>query len=454
MNGDDLAARFIHTAAWKTFPEKVKEMAKMAFMDNLSATISGTRAKISEIGAAFACSILPGDQATLVINGKKAGTAGAAFANGCAANGLDTDDSTRYAKGHGGAQIFPTVLAVGESRGLSGARLLSGLVVGYEAAHYFGHCWHDDHRVYQACGSWGSFACASAAAHLMDLSEEEIKNAMGIADYHAPNLPMMRDIAAPAMVKHGIGWAALTGTHAAELASFGFTGIPTLLSHEKYRDWVKDIGKKFLIEEGIDWKAKHYACCGWTHAAVEGAKKLYDEYSFSPEEIEKIEVVTFDEGAALGTKLPNTTEEAQFNMAWPVAAMLVDGEVGPEQTLEHRLSDEKIISVARKVETRVSEELNELRQLYDIGDAGGKFAGEVNITLKDGRVLESGRIEGGLGFPAVGWDREVMENKFHWLVDPLLGKERTNNIIETVWNFDELKRIDDFIKLIVINRGT
>lgn len=450
MNGDDLAARFIHTAAWEDFPKEVKEMAKMAFMDSLSATISGTQAKVSEIGANFAEAILPGDQATLVINGKKTSTAGAAFANGCASNGLDTDDSTRYAKGHGGAQIFPTVLAVGESRGLSGSRLLSGLVVGYETAHYFGHCWHDDHCIYQACGSWGTFACACAAAHLMDLPEDQIKNAMGIADYHAPNLPMMRDIAFPGMVKHGIGWATLTGIHAAELASFGFTGIPTLMSHEKYREWTKDIGSKFLITEGIDWKAKYYACCGWTHAAVEGAKKLYDQHSFSLDDIEKIEVVTFDEGAALGTKLPTTTEEAQFNMAWPVAAMLVDGEVGPEQTLEQRLSDEKIISVARKVETRVTEELNELRRLYDIGDARGKFAGEVNITLKDGRVLESGRVEGALGFPAVGWDRSVMEDKFHWLVDPLLGKDRTDTIIEMVWNFDKLDSIDEFIKLIVV----
>jgi hypothetical protein len=68
---------------------------------------------------------------------------GAAFANGCAANGLDTDDGARYAHGHANAQIFPTFLAVAEAE-------------------------------------------AAAAAHLMGLKEEQIKNALGIAEYHAP----------------------------------------------------------------------------------------------------------------------------------------------------------------------------------------------------------------------------------------------------------------------------
>jgi 2-methylcitrate dehydratase PrpD len=442
MNGDEITARFIARARWREFPEAVQEKAKMALMDNLCAAVSGTRAEVGRIGARFASTSMPGEEATIILQGKKSTAAGAAFANGCAANGLDTDDSARYAHGHAGAQLFPAALAVAEARGLSGERLLSGLTAGYEVAHRFGYCRHDDHDIYQACGSWGSVACAAAAAHLMDLPEDRIRHALGIADYHAPNLPMMRDIAHPAMVKHGIGWAALTGIHAAELASFGFTGIPSLLSRDTYAEWVGTIGEEFLMLEGVSWKAKRYACCGWTHAAVEGAKKLYDTYSFSPEEIEKIEIVTFDQGAALGAKLPETSEEAQFNMAWPVAAMLVDGEVGPEQTLEYRLSDEHIRELAGKVEITESEELNRLRRLFDKGDPKGRFAGEVLITLKDGSILESGRMEGGLSFPQdPPWSRADMEEKFRWLVEPVVGPERTAELIDMVWRFDELDSV-------------
>ena len=63
----------------------------------------------------------------------------------------------------------------------------------------------------------------------MGLDQETIKNALGIAEYHAPNLPMMRDIDHPSMVKHGIGWGAMNGIVSAQLAERGFTGVPSIL---------------------------------------------------------------------------------------------------------------------------------------------------------------------------------------------------------------------------------
>jgi 2-methylcitrate dehydratase PrpD len=389
---------------------------------------------------------MPGEEATILVHGNKAAAAGAAFANASAANGLDTDDGARYAYGHAGAQVFPAVLAVAEARGASGADLLTGMVVGYEVAHRIGRCWHDDHPIYQACGSWGSVACAAAAAHLMKLDLERTKNALGIADYHAPNAPMMRDIADPAMVKHGIGWGALTGLSGAELASRGFTGIPTLLNADKYREWVEDIGRHYIMVDGVGWKAKGFACCGWAHAAVEGSRKLVEEHRIDPKNIARIVVETFDESAALGTGLPGTTEEAQFNLAWPVAAMLVDGEIGPAQTLEHRLQDGKIRELAAKVEVRESEDLNELCRLFHAGDPRGRFASRVTLILDDGRRLDSGLADGGLSYPPVGWDRARMEEKFHWLVDPVLGKNRAERLVELVWSFDEQRDMAGLIR--------
>jgi len=446
MDGDSLAARFIMETTWNELPEAVKRKARMCLMDDLSATISGAQTRVSRIATEFATTRMSGEEATVVLHGKKAGTAGAAFANASAANGLDTDDSARYAYGHAGAQVFPTALAVAEARGLSGSDLLSALVVGYEVAHRMGRCWHDHHRIFQACGSWGSVACAAVAAHLLKLDAEQTKNALGIAEYHAPNLPMMRDIAHPAMVKHGIGWAALTGITAAELASLGFTGIPTLFSFEVYREWIADIGRHYVMVDGVAWKAKDYACCGWAHAAVEGSKKLLDEHRIDPQLIDRIIVETFKESAALGTRLPTTTEQAQFNLAWPVAAMLVDGEIGPAQTLEHRLQDETIRSLAAKVEIRESEELNELCRLFSIGDPRGRFASSVTLILGDGRKLESGLVAGGLVFPQPGWNEQTMEKKFHWLVDPLLGGPRADRLVEMVWGLDKQAGVTEFIR--------
>lgn len=446
--GDQAAAAFITETGWTDFPDDVREKAKMCLMDNLSATVSGTQAKISDIASAFAVKIFPDSEASILLKNRRSSAAGAAFANGSAANGLDTDDSARYSFGHAGAQLFPTALAVAESRGLSGEDLLTAMIIGYEIAHRMGRCWHDDHEVYQACGSWGSPSCAAVAARLLGLDTLQTRHALGIADYHAPNLPIMRDIAHPAMVKHGIGWAALTGILSAELASEGFTGIPSYLSFDKYGSWVEDIGRRYIMLDGVSWKAQGYACCGWAHAAVEGAKTLMDKFRFTPEDIRSIHIITFKESAALGKKLPKSTEEAQFNLAWPVAAMLVYGEVGPSQTLECSLHDEKIRNLVEKISIEESEELNELCRKFERGDPEGRFASEVILALNNGKEYSSGLVGGGLQFPQPGWDRTVMERKFHWLVAPLLGRKLSTGISEMLWNFDSVGDVNELTVLL------
>ncbi|MBN1179406.1 MAG: MmgE/PrpD family protein, partial [Anaerolineae bacterium] len=399
MNEETRIAEFVAMVRWDDLPDPVRWKARMALVDNLGATLPGTLTHVSQIAADWAATAWPGDASTILLHAKKASPAGAAFANGCAANGVDIDDSARYAYGHAGAQLFPAALALAEALGLGGERLLAALVAGYEVAHRIGHCWHDHHAVYQACGSWGSVACAAVAANLLGLTPEQARHALGIAEYHSPNAPMIRDVDAPGMVKHAIGWAAMSGIIAAQLAARGFTGIPTLLSFDQYQEWAGGIGEDYLMVDGVAWKAQGYACCGWAHAAVEGAQRLAREHAICPEMISRIRVEVFEEATHLGTRLPTTTEEAQFNMAWPIAAILVDGEVGPGQTLERRLDDPHIRSLARKVEVEESEELNELCRLFEKGDPRGRFASKVTFVLEDGRTLHSGLVDGGLRFP-------------------------------------------------------
>jgi 2-methylcitrate dehydratase PrpD len=448
MDANGQVAEFICGITWDDIPATVQRKAKLCLLDNLGALLSGTLTQVSQVAAAFATECLPGDEATILMHHKRANAAGAAFANGCAANGIDTDDSARYSYGHAGAQVFPATLALAEARMLSGAQLLSGMVVGYEIAHRTGRCWHDQHEVYQACGSWGSVACAAVAAHLMNLTHAQAQHALGIADYHAPNLPMMRDIDHPAMVKHGIGWGAMTGIQSAQLAAHGFTGIPSILSFDQYRDWVTDIGQNYIMVDGVAWKAQGYACCGWAHAAVEGAKRLAGEHHLEASNIARIRIETFHESARLGTQLPTTTEEAQFNLAWPVAAMLVDGEIGLQQILEHRLKDARIRDLAQRIEVQESEELNELCRLYEKGDPRGRFSSKVTISLKDGQEFNSGLVEGGLSFPQPGWNEQVMEDKFRWLAGNVLERGRVDQLLHMLWRFDQVPDVRELTRML------
>lgn len=441
MNSIDLVSQFISTVTWDRLPEDVQRKARLCLMDNLGATLAGTLTRISRIGADYALQTWPGDEATILLHGGKASAIGAAYANACAANGIDVDDSARYAYGHAGAQIFPAALALAEARNFSGAQLLCAMVVGYEVAHRVGRCWHASRQVYQACGSWGSVACAAVAAHLMGLPAEQVKHALGIAEYHAPNLPMMRDVDNPAMVKHGIEWAAMTGITAAELAARGLTGIPSILSLEGYQEWGQDIGQDYLMVDGVAWKSAHYACCGWAHGGVEGARRLVSDHHIVLDDIANIRVDGSHSTKRLGTRLPTTTEEAQFNQAWPIAAMLVDGEIGPGQMLEHRLSDPRLREIAQKVEVFESDEMEGLCRLFEQGDPNGRFASEVTITLKSGQSFSSGLVDGGLRFPPSAWDEGRMADKFRWLANYVLEVSTVDETLDLLFHFEGLLNV-------------
>jgi len=454
MDGNELAAQFIADTRWDDLPAAVQHKAKMCLVDIVAAIVGGALTPISGIAAAYAPVAWPGDQATILLYDRHASAAGAAFANAHAANGLDCDDGGSYTRGHQGAQVFPTALALSEKTalalseklGLSGSAMLAAVVVGYEISHRFGRAWHHhQHPVYQADGSWGSVACAATAANLMGLDIEAIKHALGIAEYHAPNLPMERDLVAPAMVKHGHGWGAMTGIVAAELAVRGFTGIPGLFGYQEYQDWVSTLGDEYIMLYGVDFK--QYCSCGWGHHSLAAVQRLQREHSWEVGDIASIRVDGHHWTAVLQTTHPTTTEEAQFSVKWPLAAYLIDGEVGPDQVLESRLGDASIKALMDKIALVESDELDSLyRPSFEGGDEG-LSASRVMIRLKDDRTLDSGLVSDACRIAASG-DEERLEKKFRWLTGYVLEQDRIDRLLEMLWHFEAVSDVGELTALL------
>jgi 2-methylcitrate dehydratase PrpD len=446
MNGNELAAQFIGDTRWSGLPGAVQHKAKMCLVDIIAAMVGGVLTPISDIAAAYAPVAWQGNEATILLHDKYASAAGAAFANACAANGLDCDDGGAYTRGHQGAQVFPTALALCEKRGFGGDAMLAAVVVGYEISHRFGRAWHhSQHPVFQADGSWGSVACAATAANLMGLDADTTMQALGIAEYYTPNLPMERDLLDPAMVKHGHGWAAMTGIIATELAQSGFTSIPGLLGFKEYQDWASTLGEKYIMLDGVDFK--QYCSCGWSHMAIAAVQKLQREHKWDIEDIAAIRVEGHRWTVMLRNAHPTTTEEAQFSVRWPLAAYLIDGEVGPEQILESRFDDARINSLVDKIELVESDELNNLyRPVFD-GSDEGQDASRVIIHLNDGRTLDSGVVSDACRINAYG-DEERLEKKFRWLTGYVLGQDRIDQLLEMLWHFEEVPDVGELASLL------
>jgi 2-methylcitrate dehydratase PrpD len=116
--------------------------------------------------------------------------------------------------------------------------------------------------------------------------------------------------------------------------------------------------------------------------------------------------------------------------------MLVDGEIGPAQMLEARLSDPRIRALAVKVEVVEDPEMERLCRLFEQGDPSGRFASTVTITLHDGCAFHSGLVDGGLRFPQPDWDEVRMEEKFRWAAGFVLDQSRIDTLAEMLWRFE------------------
>lgn len=446
MNGNQIAARFIKETCWKRLPKEVRQKAKTCLLDNLGCMIAGSQARISRICRDYVDSIWPqGNEASIVMQGRKSSLLGSAFVNANAANATDMDDDGLYCDGHPGAQLIPVTLALAEKYRLSGKEVLSALVVGYEVAHRVGGCWHDYHEVYQACGSWGSVANAAVASKVMNLDEKQIQNSLGIAEYHAGNLPMMRDIDHPTMVKHGLGWAAVTGLMAAGLADKGFSGIPCLLGFEKYRSWAESFGRDFIMVRGVTFK--RYSSCLWGHPAIVACQKVISENKLALDQIAKIVVHGFHEMKRLGDSLPNTEEEAQFNVAWPLAVYLLYGEISPQHILQETLSDQNIIALAGKIRVIESEEMNQAH-------CDDTYPCRVEVFLHNGDHLDSGLVcyqHSSVGETDAQYGDYTKHGdvaaKFMHITTPVVGRTAAQDLLEMVNHIDSLENLTPFIEL-------
>ncbi len=429
------AIHFTLNIRWEDLPASVQHQAKRCLMDTLGAMIAGSCTPVAGIMRKTALEQFGGDQATIMVTGQRVSAAGAALANGFFGNALDIDDGYRNVKGHPGACALPPVLAAAQLAGeCSGAEFLTALVVAYELGIRAGVIRHATYEVYHSSGSWGAIAGAAAAGRLVGLTKSQIFHAMGAAEYHAPIAPMMKGIDTPAMGKDSIGWGCMVAVLSAIMARDGFTGIRPLFDDAPDRAWVENLGRQWEI---LNLYFKPYAACRWGQPAVAGALNIVRHNHLTPDQIRHIRVRTFEAAARLPHGHPRNTEEAQYSLAFPVAAALLDGEVGPGQVLPPRLHDPDLLSMLDRVSTEVVPEFE--------AEFPAKAPAEVVVETKTGEIYRSGRIEALWEPPDSLPSDSDLEAKFLWLTGPIIGKLKANHLKEKIWSADQWTSIDPII---------
>ena len=231
----------------------------------------------------------------------------------------------------------------------------------------------------------------------------------------------MRVIDHPTMLKDGSGWGAMAGVSAALLARGGFTGSPAAtVEGGDVADLWEDLGTRWRVTEQY---VKPYPVCRWAQPAIAAALALRAGHGFVADAIEAVSIGTFAAAARLDARAPATTEEAQYSLAFPVAAALVRGRVGVAEIEGTGLADPEVLRLARRVEVRVD-------PAHDALFPAERWS-DVTVSLADGRTLASGRMAAP-GDPESPLDGAALEAKFRALAEPALGERRARRLVETV----------------------
>jgi 2-methylcitrate dehydratase PrpD len=352
-------AAYVDAARRKVVSEADREAASRCVLDLLTAAMAGFGERGAGAARTMALTVMVEGDTPIWFDGLSSSVIGAAWANSAAAAALDLDDGNRVARGHPGAAVIPTALAVGHQTRASWDDILRSIVIGYEVGVSIASA----RLSYGNTGTWSSYATVATAAALRGTPPDVLAHALAIAGESSPSQAFL---SAPAQspppegsdVKEGIPWSVVTGLVALGLAEAGATGPRNILDsvhHYSFPDALA-LGS---IGHVRNTYFKLYACCRHIHAPLDALLALIAERKFDPRSIDRIEVETYS-GAL---RLPNTTNpdnlvDVQYSIPYCLALGAL---VGPSALLpltNEALGRPEVCALARKVELSLDDRLD------------------------------------------------------------------------------------------------
>ena len=431
--------RYALETAWKDLPEKVQTYAQMCGVDLMTALVLGSYGKQFEAGCKLAQAMGMTGSLSVVGDDNGYNLLGAAIAMGHSSNSFDIDDGFRMIQGHPGTSFVSGVLAAALEKNVTWREYLSTLVICYELSIRWAMAMQDHYSYLHSTGAYGAFGTAAGIGRLLGLDEKQLNNALSIADFHAPMTPVMRAVEYPSMNKDGVPFGTLVGTTAVLETLCGSTGKTHILEMPEYSAHLDNLGSKFHIK---DLYFKPYTCCRWAHQPILACQTLMKEHGFTHQDVEKVTVHTFRSAARLSTIEPHSTDEAQYNIAFPVASALVFGDVGYAQIREEALANPDVLAMMKRLSFVVDPELDKLFP--------GQRLAWVEIALKDGTVLKSKIYEapGEPDDPELGLDWIIA--KFKRVTAMMLAQEDQDELLDLMVN-----QLDTPVRTIVdkVNRS-
>ena len=432
---------YMAAAGSRALPAAATEHTQHHLLDTLASMISGSELLPGQAAQKYLRSHGAQGSATITGTALTAAPADAALANGVMAHADETDDSHNASRTHPGCAVVPAALAVGEELDIDGERFLRAIALGYDVGT----------RVLLAMGGAefsyasslsthsiaGNFGAAAAAACVAGLDARQMRWALDYSAQQSSGIIAWRrdtDHIEKAFVFGGM--PARNGVTSALVVRSGWNGVDDIFS-------------------GADNFFKAYAPQAQPERMVE---KLGDRYEITQTDIKKWTVGSPIQGPldaieAIRNRRPFAVEEVRrvtVRLA-PSVARVVDNRDIPDICLQHMVAvmliDKTVSFHAAHDKPRMQDPsvLREREKVALVGEEElAKFlparVAIVDIELTDGtHILE--RISAVRGTPRNPMSRSEVIAKARDLTAPVVGQEKSERLLETVYTIERLTSI-------------
>ena len=438
-------ARFICDLSYRHVPADAVSRCRELLLDQLGCQLIGASVPWNQPVYQFIKSTKSGGPARIVKYGNEVPLDDAVLVNGTFAQGCELDDYYDQGGGHPGAATVPVILALAQQQPVSGEKMITAMIAGYEVGWRIGRALLPElmKRGYHAQSAVGVFIAAAAAGKILHLDPEQMTHALAIAGSHAGGT-MEYDQSGGEVKRLHNGMACCGGLRSALLAQIGLTGPPTIFEGERgilkvmsgncnIDPIVKD------LQAGTENLALYHAAMkrfpvnASQHTPIELLDNLVREHGIEPRQVTKINVEV-NEGILLhgGTIYqPKEVIEAQFSLRFSLALRLLKGNNDLQHYLDPAMwSDPALLEIGRKIEL-----------LADPTATGPRrFACRMSIQFSDGR-----EVHGSLAVPKGNYKNPLtageLNDKFYRLGRTVLDDERLRTIAALVERIEKAQSV-------------
>jgi 2-methylcitrate dehydratase PrpD len=417
-------AAYVVRAKPEDLPAPVRREACRTLLNWAGCAVGGSRHETVDIAVRALRPFSGAPQASLLGRRERMDILHAALMNGISSHVLDFDDTHLKTVIHPAGPVASAILALAETRPVSGRDFLHALVLGAEVECRIGNAVYPAHydRGWHITGTTGVFGAAAASGRLLGLSEQQMRWAFGLAATQPVGL---REMFGTMTKSFHPGRAAQNGLTAAVLAKEGFTSSEVALEGRTgwahvlsttcdYAQITQGLGEHYEISLNT---YKPFACGIVLHPIIDACLQLRAAHHLTPEAIDRIDLSVHPLVLELtGKRSPQTGLEGKFSVYFAAAVAMAAGDAGVKQFTDEWVRQPAVVALRDRVTATVDP---------SIGEAQARAV----ITLKDGRRFEK-FVERAVGSVEQPMSDADLDAKVRNLCDGVLPAARTNRLID------------------------